>query len=249
MKLSGKFKSNLAFIIMLSGALVVYAFVTMRRQILPELLAYYSETFFFDTKDFAYEKVEPALFDHALIFYGVRFPGIPVSHRISRMQVSEKQGRISISFEGIKFNVMRAVEALHADQIEQIMRHYIPFDSVAAYPLESMLLAGIRHFDGRLHLVFKPKENKQVQINGFLSAKGIADVSFVLTVNAVPRLNPLSFVFGAPVSAQVLFKDKGALSEYLNYAHQAGVLVPQHVSALEQTETFKWDRSLSDIFQ
>lgn len=249
MKLSGTLKSNFVFALIVLIGLGVYALAVTRRQALPELLSYYSETFLLDTKDFAYERVEPALFDRALVFYGVRFPGIPVPHRVSRMQIAETQGRLSVSLDGIAVDVMRAVESLHADQIEQIMRRYVPFDSVAAYPFESMLLAGIRYFDGRLRLVFEPTETNKMRLSGFLSGKDVADVSFILTVEAVPHFRPFSFVFGSPVFVQATFRDKGALSGYLNYARHAGVLTPRDVSALEQPKTFKLDKPLSDIFQ
>lgn len=223
MKLSAVTKSNIFFIIVLLLGCGVYYTAVVRHRSLPKLLSYYTDTFFLTTKDFSYQKVEPALFERALIFYDVHFPGIPVPHRVTRMQVFEEMGRLNIIFDGIKVDTMKAVQTLHADQIERIMRSYIPFESVMTYPFESLMLADIKHTDMRLHLIFEPISSEEVHVQGHVFDRKVADIQFSMKIQNLKDLNPLHFVFGSPILIQFSLKDRGVIEKYNMYAREAGI--------------------------
>lgn len=247
MKVSAVTKSNIFFIIVLLLGCGVYYMAVVRHRALPKLLSYYTDTFFLTTKDFSYQKVEPALFERALIFYNVHFPGISVPHRVARMQVFEELGRLNIIFDGIKVDTMRAVQSLHADQIEQIMRSYIPFESVMTYPFESLILAGIKQTDIRLHLIFEPISSEQVYIQGQIFDRKVADIQFSMKVQNLRDLNPLHFVFGSPILIQFSLKDKGGIEKYNIYAREAGI-EPMNFDP-SKTETIESSTPFSDILK
>ncbi len=187
----------------------------------------------------SFQTAEKAFFGNGLILYQAQFPKMLFPHKIEKIHLSaNSSGHLTLALNNFSFDITDTIRILHKEKIEHIMRKYTPYKDALRYPLESMLLAGIKHMKTDLQLTFVPAGDK-MKITGQLVSKN-ANIDFKMFIDTVPSSEAFGFTKGKITEVQIRVKNPAFLETYAAYARRIGVEPPTQIKQILEgsQETF-----------
>ncbi len=212
------------------------------------ILDAYMKTYRFNRSEVAFRSLERPLFGDGVILYQVEFPYLSIPVRVEKMVMREEENKLVLNMRGVVIPVLESLRILDAYQIVSIMKAYRPYQDILKRPLESVALTGRDYLKFNLDVTIDFSD-RPIKVSGALSGKKLFEAQFVAFVQPDDRFyrNRLFyFMYGDLIQAFVNVRDKGALSDYMEYAKRTGVRAPTEWEKAIHTHG-ELKRTLTDI--